>query len=577
MNREEKMSKETWTFNELKFPKPDLRAFVDMNEDAIRRVEEAQDGEGVLEVIFEHNQLLRRINDLLEVMFVKYSIDTTDEEYAEGYLWANEMSPLFEKARVAFYDVLYNGPYKSYIEERLGPMYFFKKDISKKLFCEENIPLTQREAELAAEYQKLIAECRVVIDGEERNFMELQRLFTHEDRKIRKEAFKAFSDFLKSVSGRLDEIWDELIKIRNQMGINLGYDNFLPVGYLKRGRVVYGQAEIENFRKQVLKEIVPLCKKLFEAQGKRLGVDEVMAYDETIFFPDGNARPVGDEEYMWDQLVEMFRELSPETDEFIDFMLEHELIDKDSKRVGKAAREYATIIESKKAPFVFSFFDGSAKSLKNIVGSMGHAFATYRSSRKQPIEEYYSSSADIMEIHVMSMTQFSNEYAERFFGEDAGKYEGYNLHDLMTFIPFGVAVDEFQHICYANPDMTPKERNLAWRELEKKYMPWRKYDADDEFMENGGYWYHKQHIFLYPLYYIEYPFATINAMEMYKKFVNHPGTAWQDYLALADMGGSRGYLDTLKAANLTPPYQDGAVAKAIGFVKKVLEEYISDN
>ena len=182
-----------------------------------------------------------------------------------------------------------------------------------------------------------------------------------------------------------------------------------------------------------------------------------------------------------------------------------------------------------------------------------------------------------MEIHVMSMTQFSNEYAERFFGEDAGKYEGYNLHDLMTFIPFGVAVDEFQHICYANPDMTPKERNLAWRELEKKYMPWRKYDADDEFMENGGYWYHKQHIFLYPLYYIEYCLATVNAMEMNRKYVTHPARAWKEFLAITDIGGSRSYLDILKLANLTPAYEDGAVEKSISYVKDVLEEYIENH
>lgn len=568
------MDKDTWTFKDLKFPKPDLRAFVDMNQDAIRRVEEAEDGETVLEIIFEHNQFLRMINDLLEVTFIRQTQDTTDEFYAEEHRIATENAPLFDKARVEFNEALYNSRFKDYIEEKLGPMYFVKLDTRKKLFCEENIPLAKRESELMSEYQRLIATCNVTIDGEEKNFLALQRMFAHEDRKLRKEAFKAFSGFLNGISERLEEIWDELVKIRTEMAKNLGYENYIPVGYLKRWRVDYGQEEVENFRKQVLEEIVPFCNKLFEAQAKRLGIDEVMAYDEAIVFPDGNAKPVCDMESMKEKLVEMFRDFSPETDEFISFMLMHGLIDADANRPGKAAREYATMLASKKAPFVFSFFDGSAKSLKNICGSLGHAFATYRSSRKQPIEEYYTSSADIMEIHVMSMNQFSNMYAKNFFGDDASKYESYNLHEILTFIPFGVAYDEFQHICYSKPEMTPKERNLAWRELEKKYMPWRKYDEDDTFMEGGGYWYHKHHCFLYPFYYIEYPLASVNAMEMYKKFIELPGKAWRDYLALADMGGSNGYLETLRIANLTPPYEDGAVARAISYGKSVLEDYI---
>ena len=43
-------------------------------------------------------------------------------------------------------------------------------------------------------------------------------------------------------------------------------------------------------------------------------------------------------------------------------------------------------------------------------------------------------------------------------------------------------------------------------------MPWRTYDADD-FFDRGGYWYHKIHIYLYPMYYINYTLTTMGAME----------------------------------------------------------------
>lgn len=569
------MSSNTWKFSELKFPRPDIDAFRHLYEDGIFRVQEARDGDDVLEVVFEYDELARRAGDLLTAAFINYTLDTTNEVAQENQHWVDENTPYITKVMLEFSEALYNSPYKDYIEEKVGPMYFIKTDSTKKTFCEENIPLRKRESELAEEYQKIIASCNVEVNGEPRTFMSLQTLFAHEDRNVRREAFKVFSDFLKQHEERLEEIWDELIKTRTQIGKNLGYDNYLPVGYLERMRLDYGEEEVENFRKQVLDVIVPLCSKLYEAQAKRLGVDKLMVYDEKLVFSDGNAKPAGDTEYMMNQLVEMLRDMSPETGQFIDFMLDHELIDYKS-RVGKAAREYATMISSRKAPFIFAHFDGTASDVQFMTDGLGHAFAAYRAARKQPLHEYFSSSADVMEIHSMAMTQFANKYADRLFGEDANKYQFGNLQGLMTFIPFGVAVDEFQHICYKNPDLTPKERTAEWRKLEQKYMPWRKYDDDDEFMLAGGYWYHKVHFFVYPLYYIEYCLATVNAMEMNRKYIERPGVAWKEFLELSDVGGSKTYLEILKLANLSPAYEDGAVEKSISYVKNVLEDYIRE-
>ncbi len=566
------MSSGTWIFNDLRFPKPDIRAYEDLSKDVVKRIEEARDGGEVLEIFFEYNELLRKINDNLEVSFIHHSMDTTDEFYEKEQQWVDENMPLFTKLNLDFSEAIYNSPFRSEIEEKLGPMYFTKMDVKKKAFMEENIPLRKRVSELCGEYQKIIASCEVEINGDTKNFLTLQGLFRDEDREVRKTAFKAFSNFLSSNEKRMEEIWDELIKVRTQMGKNLGYDSYVPVGYLERGRIDYNPDDVARFRKQVEEEIVPLCSRIYEAQAKRLGLDEIMVYDELIAFPDGNAKPVGGEAYMLNQIIEMFRELSNETNEFVDFMLDHGLIDCEV-RPGKSVREYSTFIASYKAPFLFSFFDGSAKGVKTLIEGLGNAFALYRASRRQLIDAYYISTSDITEIHAMVMTQLSNRFAERFFGEDADRYIFYNYHDLITFIPFGVAVDEFQHICYGNPDLTPEQRTREWRKLEKKYMPWRKYDEDDVFMNGGGFWYNKHHIFHYPMYYIEYALATVNSMELIKNYMERPATAWQDYLELTDIGGSKRYLDILHHASITPAYEDGAVANAISYAKELLEEY----
>ena len=174
----------------------------------------------------------------------------------------------------------------------------------------------------------------------------------------------------------------------------------------------------------------------------------------------------------------------------------------------------------------------------------------------------------------MSMEQFAYPYAERFFGKDADKYRFQHLQDAVTFVPFGVAVDEFQHICYEKPELTPKERTYEWHKLEEKYMPWRKYDEADEFMNRGGYWYHKLHIFQDPMYYINYTLTTMGAMEFKKKYAENKEKAWDDYLKLCKVGGSLSYLETLKYANVSNPFEAGSVEKSCSYAKEILEETI---
>ena len=566
------MNKGAWKFKELKFPRPDFNVFKHLYEDAIERISHAKDGADIIEIMFEVDEFSRRITDILTATMIHHTIDTSDERYAQDQRWFEENQPLFTKVILDFNDAIYNSTYKDYVEEKVGKMYFVKTDVKRRTLCDDNIPLQQREAELMGEYEALIGSCQVEVLGEPQNFGSLQGLFSHEDREVRKAAFNAFSNFLHAHEDELEKIWDELLTVRNQMGKNLGYENYIPLAYLERLRLDYGEKEVANFRRQVLEDIVPICTKLYEFQAKSLGLDKIKFYDEKILFADGNPKPLGDMEYMFKETVNMLRDMSPETDEFISFVLDHDLIDYET-RPNKAPREYATILPARKAPFLFYHFDGSPAGLKSLHEGIGYAFAGYKASRKQNLEEYYASSSDIMEIHAMSMVQLANKYADRFFGEDAWKYIFSNLHNYITFIPFSVAVDEFQHICYANPGMTPKERTQAWRDIEKKYMPWRDYDGD-EFMERGGYWYHKPHFFFHPFYYIEYSLATINAMEMYQKYEERPVTAWTEYLDLTGLGGSKTYLETLKRSNLTPAFEDGAVANSIRYVAGVLEEYM---
>ena len=560
--------KETWKFTELAYERPDLESLKKTVADMTEKIGQAKNAETVLDIIMDYDRLSRHYMTLFTIAQIRNTINTKDEFYDQEIEWLSEQMPLLSPLEVAFSDAVAGSPFRNEIESRLGKQYFAGIDLQKKMFCEKNIPLMQRESKLTLEYQKMMAACRIEFDGQELNLYGIQKYFEHEDRQVRAAAFKAYSDFYHSNEKRLEEIWDELISIRNEMGRNLGFENFIPLAYMQQGRTDYGMEEVASFREQVRQELVPLCSRLYEAQAKRLKIDHVMAYDEKWIFPDGNPLPAGDDDFMVAQARKMYHDMSRETGEFIDFMIDHELMDLKNKP-GKASTGYMTALPDHLAPFVFSCFNGTIFDMQVLTHELGHAFAGYMAMRSQPIADYFSESTDIAEIHSMSMEQFAYPYAEMFFGDDADKFRFSHLQQAITFVPFGVAVDEFQHICYAHPELSPKERTYEWHKLEEKYMPWRRYE-NDEFMERGGYWYHKLHIYLYPFYYINYTLTTMGAMEFKKKNAEDHQKAWEDYMNLCKVGGSMSYLETLKLANLAIPFEAGSVKRAVSYAAEIL-------
>ena len=565
---------ENFTFSKLEYVRPDFDAAEAKAKELTERVRNAKSYADVKAAILENDEYMSELQTMVTIANIRNTLNTTDEFYEKEIAFIQQRLPEIQGSFIEFGKAMVESPFAADLDADLGKEYLVSTRRDLAQYDDALVPFMQEESRLETEYQKLMATAEIEFDGKKLNLYGIQKYFENPDREVRKAAFKKYSEFYEKNEEKMEEIFDKLVKVRTKMGQALGYKTFTPLGYLQQGRSDYGQEEVASFREQVLRELVPLCSKLYEAQAKRIGVDRLMAYDEKFIFPDGNAEPIGDEDYMVKEAQKMYHDLSPETGEFIDFMIDHELMDLTNKP-GKANTGYMTDLPKYLAPFVFSCFNHTIFDMQVLSHELGHAFAGYRAMRHQPVMAYYSESTDIAEIHSMSMEQFCYPYAERFFGDAADKYRFAHLQEALTFVPFGVAVDEFQHIIYENPNLTPKERTMEWHKLEEKYMPWRKYE-NDPFMERGGFWYHKIHIFLYPFYYINYTLTTMGAMEFKKRYAENKEDAFKDYLTLCDIGGSLSYLESLKAAHLHVPFEEGSVANAISYAKDILLKAIEE-
>ena len=264
----------------------------------------------------------------------------------------------------------------------------------------------------------------------------------------------------------------------------------------------------------------------------------------------------------------MYRELSKETGEFFDYMVEHGLFDLETKP-GKRQGGYCTFLADDKAPFIFSNFNGTSADVDVLTHEAGHAFEAYSASRIYPLSGQVWSTTEIDEIHSMSMEFFTYPWMDMFFEENADKYRYAHLVSALTVIPYMACVDEFQHRVFEEKAVNAGRRREIWRELERRYMPWRDYDGN-KFLEEGGFWMQKQHIFLFPFYYIDYALAQMGAFEFYGRMKENREAAWEDYYRLCCAGGSQGYFELLKIAGLSNPFAKGTVKKVMDSIRHEL-------
>ncbi|HEY8364014.1 MAG TPA: M3 family oligoendopeptidase, partial [Haloplasmataceae bacterium] len=388
------------------------------------------------------------------------------------------------------------------------------------------------------------------------------------DRNMRKKAQLAITKFMEENESKLDDIYDELVKTRDAMARKLGYKNYVQLGYDRLTRTDYNPQMVANYRKQVYEDLVPLAQKLLKRQAKRLGLDKLKYYDESLKFLSGNAKPKGDEAWMINNAKKMYRELSKETDEFFTYMTEHHLMDLVAKK-GKAGGGYCTYISNYKAPFIFSNFNGTSGDVDVLTHEAGHAFQVY-TSRCYEVPEYHWPTYEACEIHSMSMEFFTWPWMKLFFEDEEQKYKFSHLSEAILFIPYGVTVDEFQHFVYENPNATKEERKAKWREIEKKYLPHKDYE-DNDFYNRGGYWFRQGHIFGTPFYYIDYTLAQVCALQYWVKMQENRATAWESYVDLCKLGGTKPFLELVEAAGLQNPFTDGCIKSVIG----PIEEYLN--
>ena len=546
-------------FSEIEYVRPDIDSIRAETDRQIAKFKNASSAAEQIDVIFEHEASSKKYSTMATVASIRNSIDTRDEFYEKEIEYIDENSPLIEEKEQEFLSAVFESKFRPELEARFGKLMFKKIEIAKRSFDPKIIPLMQEENKLTSAYQKLYGSAIIDFDGKKLPLPMLGPYGESPDREVRRAACEATGKFFDEHQKEFDELYDKLVKNRDAQAKALGYKNYVYLGYDRLGRNCYGPEQVEKVREQIANDAVPVVCEVKELQRKRIGVDKLKLYDNGFLFADGNAKPEGTAEEILAAGKKMYHELSPETKEFIDLMYDNGLLDVLSKE-GKAPGGYCTYLAEYKYPFIFSNFNGTSGDVDVLTHEAGHAFAAYRASKNIELSILADPTMESCECHSMSMEFLTADYHELFFGKSTKKYELYHAEDSFCFIPYGCMVDEFQTRMYENPDYTPDERNEVWLNLEKKYRPFLDL-AGIPFYERGAGWERQLHIYMYPLYCIDYCMAQTIAFQFWLLSLENKKEAWEKYLAFVDLGGTKDFEGLVESAGLDLPYSDGAIKR----------------
>ena len=559
-------------FSEMPYKRPDPDAVKAKLQELTERLKNAKSYEEAKAVFLKYEEEEKASDTMASLAYIRHSIDTRDEFYDGEIEFWDEFGPEIEEYAQEWLEAMLSSPFRKDFEAEYGDLLFVNAEMDKKTFSPEIIEDMQKENELVTEYDKLIASAQIPFEDGVYTLSQLTPFKTDANDERRLAAWKAEGKWYKENQERLDALYDELVHLRDTMGKKLGYGGYTQLGYYRMTRNCYTKEDVEQFRAAVQKYLVPIADRIMRGKAKMLGKSYPLSFaDAALDFRSGNPRPVGTPDDILAQGKKFYDELSPETSEFFRTMLDEELMDVLSTE-GKEGGGYQTDLAAYERPFIFSNFNGTQGDVEVITHEAGHAFA-YWMNRKRVPSEYIGPSAEACEVHSMSMEFFGWRNADGFFGPDARKFKYSHLSGALTFIPYGTMVDHFQHIVYEKPDMTPAERHAEWKRLLGIYMPWMKLDGEIPFYSEGEGWQRQSHIYEVPFYYIDYCLAQTVALEIWAMIQKDEANAWKHYMAYTVQGGSRTFVDLLKNAGLTTPFDEACLREVCETATQWLDSF----
>ena len=468
--------------------------------------------------------------------YIKNKIDTTNKELAEQFLfWIKEILPNTSPYEHKLNLKLVESPYLKELDQ--GKYRIYLRSVKKQIeiFREENIPLYTTMYEKEQKYGAITAKISIEVDGEKLTMQKASLLLKNTNRKKREEIYNKLTTRKLKDEKALDDLFDELIVLRQKIARNAGFDNYRDYMFAYLGRFDYTPKDCFNFHDAIAKEIVPIINSFGQKRKDKLGNKSYKPWDTDVEI-DGLAplKPFEGGEELTDLSVECFNRLRPYFGECLSTMKEMQHLDLESKD-GKSPGAFLCPLHEIGVPFLYMNAVGSQRDLVFMMHEGGHAVHFFL-SRDLSLTEFKSPPSEVTELASMSMELLSMDHWDVFYKDKAElkRAKLKKLEEALEVLPWFASIDKFQHWIYTNKH-TAQQRKVKWieisAELENQIIDWE----GNENM-HANLWQKQPHLYETPFYYIEYGMAQLGAIAIWRSYKKLGEQALDNYMEALKLG-----------------------------------------
>ena len=534
-----------------------------------RPIENAQD---LRKFFADRSELESYLSENFAWRYIKMTCDTGDKEVKSHFdQFVGEIQP-----QLAEYDDILNkktleNPFLNELHESGFDITIRGMKKATEIFQNDNIPLFTEIQNLSSEYQATVGAMTVEIDGQVKTLQQASVLLENTDRSLRESTYLKLQERRYQDHEKMDDIFNKLLKIRHQIALNAGFENFRDYSFAALKRFDYTPKECFDFHEAVAETVVPILNDLTVERKAKMKLEALRPYDKAVDIEGRPAlHPFKGGEDLLNKTIECFSRMSPYLGECLRIMKRMGRLDLES-RVGKAPGGYNYPLEETGFPFIFMNASSLMRDVITMLHEGGHAVHSIV-TKDLALNTFRNFPSEVAELASMSMELISmDNWAVYFDNEDELKRAKIqHLEDIISTLPWVATVDKFQHWIYENPTHTIPERTEAWLRMYEQFSDsvtdWSGLEKYKAMM-----WHKQLHIFELPFYYIEYGIAQLGAIGVWKNYKQNPEKGLEGYLNALKLGYTKPMGEIYAAANIPFDFSKEHIASLMDFVKGELE------
>jgi oligoendopeptidase F len=517
-----------------------------------------------LEAVVSEDACWRQIN---------MTCDTTNKEYEEAFtFFCMEIEPKMKPYGFELNKKLLASPFTKELDTNLFFPYLRNVDNAAKLYREENVQLQADMNLLAQQYGVISGAMAIEVDGKEYTMQQAAKFLHNPDRNIRENVFTKIATRRLADKDKLNELFDKLLSLRQQVAKNAGFDNYRDYKFRELGRFDYSVADCFAFHEAVREHILPLQAMLVKNRQRKLGLDVMRPWDSDAE-PVGTEplHPFADGKELSNKAVEVFNELNPYFSGCLDTMQQMNRLDLDSRK-GKAPGGYNCPLAETGVPFIFMNAAGTMSDVITMMHEGGHAVHSFL-SHPLSLSAFKEYPMEIAELASMSMELFSMEHWDVFFAneQELKRAQLEEMERVISVLPWIATIDKYQHWLYTNPGHTVSAREEAWLSILDEFSTGiTDWSGFEEYRTN--FWQKQLHLFEVPFYYIEYGIAQLGAIAMWRQYRQDKQKAIDNYMKALSLGYTKTLKELYSTAGIKSDFSPAYVKELADFVKPVLKE-----